>query len=187
MKNKWELLKQHVEKTFGRSVTTSRHFDLLRESIRARTGVLFCATTLKRHWGYLDEDVVPRLHTLDTLSRYAGWKDWESFLSSGDAGIQSGLVGSSCIDVIADLQPGDTLLLTWLPDRECTTRYKGDGWFEIVAASNTRLQAGDTFQCLHVIDSEPLYLDHLTRDGIGLGVYVCGRETGVRFRINEYR
>lgn len=187
MKSKLELLRHRVEETFGRSVTTSRNFDLLRESIYARTGVLLSATTLKRLWGYLDEDVTPRLHTLDTLSRYAGWKDWESFLSSVNAGIQSGPVGSSCIDVIADLQPGDTLMLTWLPDRECIMRHKGDGWFEIVSSLNTRLQAGDTFQCLHVIDSEPLYLDHLTRGGVGLGVYVCGRKTGVRFSVQEKR
>lgn len=180
MKTEIEPLKQRVEETFGQRVNSAGDFDRLRDSIYTRTGELFSATTLKRIWGYLNEDVTPRVHTLDVLSRYAGWKDWESFVLMPNVSIQSGPVGSSFIDVTESMSPGDSLVLAWLPNRQCELTYKGQGWFEIVSSCNTRLQASDMFQCLHIIDGEPLYLDHLTRDGKNLGVYVCGRNSGVR-------
>lgn len=73
-KTEIHYLIRRVETSFGKAVVTARHFDELRESINVRTGVLLSATTLKRLWGYLDEPVEPRQHTLDVLCRYAGWK-----------------------------------------------------------------------------------------------------------------
>lgn len=178
-------LKQKVEACFGQPVKTSRHFDLLCESILKRTGILLSATTLKRFWGYLDEHVEPRLHTLDTLSRYAGWSNWQAFEEYPKSDIESGPVGQACIDVRRQLRRSDTITLTWHPDRVCDIQYLGDGEFEIVSSVNTRLKAGDHFRCSHIISNEPLYLDHLVRNGIDLGVYVCGRKSGVLYSLHN--
>lgn len=179
-------LRLRVEAVFGSAVTTARHFDLLRESIRSRTGVLLSATTLKRLWGYLSEPVAPRLHTLDVLSRYAGWSDWDEFSHSHRPDdIESGPLGSPHIDVRQDLRPGDTLVLTWAPGRVCRVVSLGDDRFEVAEARATRLRAGDRFSAATVIGGAPLFLDHLIRDGRDLGTYVCGSRTGVRFVIEK--
>ena len=177
-----QYLRQRVEASFGKGFVTARHFDELRESIYGCTGVLLSATTLKRLWGYLDEPVEPRQHTLDVLCRYAGWKSWKDFCASPKTdNIESGPVGQSHIDVHRDLQFGDIVALTWSPGRVCRIRNIGDNRFEIVEAHGTRLMAGDTFSVEHIIADAPLYLNHLSRNGEDLGTYVCGSKTGVRF------
>lgn len=182
MSDEIKALLQHVETCFGHEITTSRHFDALRFDIFKRTGTLLSPTTLKRLWGYLDEPVTPRVHTLDTLCRYAGWADWQTFLRAPQADAESGPVGRTCIDVKRQLHRGDTLALTWAPDRLCKILYLGNEEFQITDAQNTRLRADDRFRCSHIICDEPLYLNHLTRDSADLGTYVCGRKSGIRFR-----
>lgn len=175
-------LLQRVETSFGKAIVTSRHFDELRESIYGRTGILLSATTLKRLWGYLDEPVAPRRYTLDILCRYAGWKSWQEFCDSPKTDdIESGPVGQPHIDVRRQLREGDTVVLTWLPDRVCRIRCLGDDRFEIVEAQGTRLTAGDVFRVEHIIADAPLYLNCLTRGEENLGTYVCGSKTGIRF------
>lgn len=180
-------LQQVVEMSFGKAVATARHFDELRESIYSRTGVLLSATTLKRLWGYLDESVEPRRHTLDVLCRYVGWKSWQEFCDSPKTDkIESGPVGQPHLDVRRQLVVGDTVVLTWQPGRVCHIRNLGDGRFEVVEAHGTRLTAGDRFRVEHIIADAPLYLNHLTRDGEDLGTYVCGSKTGIRFVVDDH-
>lgn len=172
-----------VEACFGSSPKSSRHFEALSDSIHTRTGILLSPTTLKRLWGYLDENVNPRLHTLDTLCRYAGWNGWHDFTDNQHNYIESGPIDRPRLDVCRELKPGNTIILTWKPERVCEVKFLGENRFEVISCKGTRLQPGDSFRCTSIIADEPLYLDHLTRSGADLGVYVCGRNTGIRFTV----
>lgn len=176
-----EKLLSHVEKTFGNSIRTPKQFESLRESIMQHTGVLLSATTLKRLWGYLDEQVAPRESTLDILASYAGWSSWKDFADGIVPEIESGTVANMRINVRKDLEKGDTIRLLWHPGRICDVEYLGDMEFKVTYAENTRLQPGDRFFCPLIITGEPLYLDNLRRNGLELGVYVCGRRSGISF------
>jgi hypothetical protein len=57
----------------------------------------------------------------------------------------------------------------------------GDLQFRVIASENTRLKAGDTFECSLIIEGEPLYLDHLKQTGQQSISYVCGKLSGVFF------
>ena len=57
----------------------------------------------------------------------------------------------------------------------------GDLQFRVIASENTRLKAGDTFECSLIIEGEPLYLDHLKQTGQLSISYVCGKLSGVFF------
>ena len=83
------------------------------------------------------------------------------------------------------LSAGDTVVLTWLPDRLCRIRSLGDNRFEVIEVQGTRLKAGDRFCVEQIIADAPLYLSHLTQGGDDIGTYVCGSKTGVRFVVEE--
>lgn len=170
-----------VEKTACRMMQTPRDFDSLVEKIFSRTHERVSASTLKRLWGYLDSDVQPRRFTLDVLSRYVGYADYDSFLSrSGES--ESNLILSRRLRA-ADLFVGQQVRLTWLPDRVCVVRHEGEGRFVVEEAQHTKLSAGDTFVCHLVIDHEPLYLDALIHEGGAPTAYVAGRDHGVCFEL----
>ena len=175
------ILKENIERAFGHRIKSPLEFDALRESIFKRTGVLLSATTLKRFWGYITDQKNLRRSSLDVLSRYAGWSGWES-LKAGmpNSEIESGPIHTRHINVAEDMKSGETLEISWLPDRTIRIKYHDDGFFEITNAENTRLKAGDLFRCSLICEGQPLYAEHLIRDGKDLGVYLCGRKNGIK-------
>lgn len=183
----------NVEQALGQPVRTPGDFDRLSYMIYARTGEQLSRNTLRRVWGTLDDGTNPRTSTLLALIHFLGYRNIESFLYASDkikGSMQSGFVMNRKIAVTTDMQIGNQLRLTWLPDRVCDIEYEGSLCFRVVASEKTRLQPGDTFLCSLIIDGEPLYLDqlqHHDNDGnssIPMS-YICGLDQGIKFeRIN---
>ena len=184
--NKAEIanLRREIETAVNRRLATPKDFDALREMIFSRLHILVSATTLKRIWGYIDDNLSTRRGTLDILARYVGYADFEAFENgaTADGGeLSSNPIMSRRIDVDEQLQPGDLLRLTWQPGRVCDVEYRGERLFCVVASQNTRLCAGNTFKCSLMIEDEPLYIDNLIADGSAPVAYVCGKRSGIRF------
>ena len=80
---KLPILRSQIETAIGHSVVTPKDFDSLRDMIFSRLHIYVSSTTLKRIWGYLNDDVTPRQSTLNILARYLGYVDFEAF-ANGD-------------------------------------------------------------------------------------------------------
>lgn len=180
-----EKLRRRVEETFGIPITTPSRFEALTAAIYNRTGVLLSPTTLKRQWGYIREQVIPRRTTLDVLAQFCGWPDYETFSANENTDIESGNIGSPSIRVNHNISPGERVRLLWPPGRVCVVEYLGSMRWRVVRSEATRLAPGDTFDCAVIISGEPLYLDNLQHAGQRPGVYVCGRRSGVTFVRDE--
>ncbi len=172
-----------IETALGGKCDSPKDFDMLRERIYARLHVLVSSTTLKRLWGYLDDTVAPRTNTLDILSKFLGYRDWEEYERNAllPKEQQSSPVMGRRLSVREMLATGDRLRLTWRPDRVCDVEYLGDLQFRVVASENTRLRVDDTFECSLVIEGEPLYIDRLLQGQAPATAYVCGKKSGVTF------
>lgn len=188
LSKQYQSLREAVEKAAGRKMNTPRDFNHLVACIQSSTNELISATTLKRFWGYLENDKVyrPFKHTLDVLSTFVGYKSWENFCNSSSA------TGSSQSDYLnnnrlytTSLLNDDKITLLWGPDRKVEIKYLGLDLFEVVESTNSKLKVGDRFCCGHFIDGEPLYLSRLIRDNGVIGDYVCGRNTGINFILHK--
>lgn len=126
--------------------------------------------TLKRFFGYdrTDDNSLVRLYTLDVLSQYVGFENWNAFLENFRllSGEGSGdFVGEEICS--NDLSIGEMLHIEWNPDRKSLLKYLGDSRFEIIETENSKWQVGDTFSCKHFILGKTLYVDNLTdKDGL---------------------
>lgn len=123
-------------------------------------------------------------HTLDLLSVYVGYRDYESFCngSSVNHDVDSSPIVSDTL-YSSTLKVGDKVKLMWQPNRCVICRYLGDELFEIETAANTQLEVGDRFECSAFFAGQLLYLCHLTRNNEVLGAYMCGKSNGVRFDV----
>lgn len=175
---------RRVEDTYGKPVKTANQFETLAISIQERTGTLFSATTLKRIWGYLNENVEPRISTLDVLARYCGWESFAAFVADDSRETESGNVGGKSLRADKDVRRGERVRLMWNPGRVCVIEYTGGGSWRVVSSEGTRLNPGDTFRCMLIVAGEPLYLDNLVHEGCKPGVYVCGRRSGVDYTLD---
>ena len=177
-----------VESVLHQKMSTPKDFEMLKSRIYDRTGLLLSSTTLKRLWGYVQTDSEPSANTLNTLARFIGYSDYDSFCQlSGNDGIPSCTVVSRHINVGEDLSENERIILSWAPNRTCELLYKGQLQFVVISSENTRLLQGDTFQCSLIIEGEPLYLSQLRQSDRQPANYVCGKQGGVRFEINKTR
>ena len=163
-------------------------FNQLQQDIKAKLPQsAINAKTLKRLFGYdkTNEESFIRLYTLDVLSRFLGYENWNAYLeylhlleSSGSGDFKGEEINAE------DLSIGDTLRITWKPNRKSTLKYLGNQKFEVAETENSKWQVGDTFLCKHFIMGKPLYVDNLTDkdDVLKSAMYVVGEKGGVQFQ-----
>lgn len=178
-------LKMLAEKVAGRKIVTPRDFDYLSMRIFDSTHMYVSAMTLKRFWGYLGDKyrTTPSLFTLNSLARYVGYIDWESFCTIGDKStVHSNFLPNDCIRS-SSLKRNDRIELIWHPDRHVTINYEGLGLFKVTESINSKLSCGDTFMCDYIIDGEPLHIYCLVHEGNAPTNYVCGNIGGVKFKV----
>ena len=162
-------------------------FNLLEQDIKEKVaGAVINAKTLKRFYGYdqMDSGSSMRLYTLDVLSQYVGYANWNEYLEHLHLSEGAGSGDFKGKEINADsLQVGETLQITWLPNRKSILKYLGNQHFEIVETENSKWQVGDTFICKHFIQGKPLYVDNLTdKDGkLKSAMYVVGEKEGIAF------
>lgn len=176
-----------IESALGRKLQTPKDFNFLRERIYAQQHILISRTTLMRIWGYVAEEVKPRKSTLDVLTQFLGYQDWDEYQHNSllPKEQQSNPVLNRRLSVEKVLNVGDRLRLTWHPDRTCDIKYMGELRFRVTDSVNTRLHEGDTFECSLIIEGEPLYLDNVKQKVDGkirpAVAYVCGKQSGVMY------
>lgn len=162
----------------GAPVVYPADCDRLSSDISRKLNETIGVTTLKRLFGFAKDAGVPRLTTLDILARYAGFDSYQEMIASlypaGDSEFEVGH------DIhAADLQPGQRIRFTYLPDREVTVEFIGDKEFRVTASKGSRLKAGDTVRISGFYLGHPLIVESVMRDGEGLGRYVAGKASGL--------
>jgi len=77
-----DLLKIKTESVFGRGIKTQKDCTSLSYKILEATGEVVSHSTIRRCWGLLKTNTQPSLNTLEVLSRYCGFKDWDDFVKN---------------------------------------------------------------------------------------------------------
>ena len=171
-------LKQQIEESIGRKMKTSSDFTFLSGAIWEHTHENLSASTLKRLWGYVDGPDTTRNSTLEILSKFLGFKDWDGFLEHIGQDNGSDRVTKQHIKT-DDLKVGDLISVSWKPNRRCTFRYLGDYRFIVEQAENSKLKVSNTFCCALFILGEPLYLSDLVQDTNPPVAFVVGNKDGL--------
>ena len=171
-------LKKQVEEHVKHKIRTPNDFTLLSGAIWESTHMILSPTTLKRLWGYIEGYKKTRESTLDIISTFIGYSDWDDFKrklqeKSGSHPVLTKHINSS------DLKENDRLYVSWLPDRKCIFRHLGESRFVVEKVVNSKLRVGSTFSTTLFILNEPLYLNNLIQDGNPPITYVIGSNGGL--------
>lgn len=168
-------LRMDIEREVKRKIRTPYDFEFLAGVIWERIHENLSPTTLKRLWGYIDGADTTRRTTLCLLSQFLGFADWEAYTASlaTRTDIESAAFEGEGVH-INDLQIGDRVEVTWLPNRRCVFRYEGEAHFTVVEAENAKLHVGDTFDTACFLIGKPMYLDNVHGAS-----YVAGSKNGL--------
>lgn len=169
-----------VEQRLGRRICTPADFDILSLEVWEKTHATLSSSTLKRLWGYVDAGEAVRRTTLTLLSQYVGFYDWEHYLThlAAVGGAESETFTGEGIRS-GELQVGDCILLSWLPNRRCIVRYEGGLRYVVEEQENSKLRVGDHFEAACFIVGKPMYLDKLERENMPITSYVAGSKHGL--------
>ena len=179
-------LKECIENIAGYKMRTPRDFDFLAGNIFHETREPLSSTTLKRLWGYLKEkeQQTSRLSTLNILSRYVGYPDYDSFCKYQETPgeCESKFLLNKCLQT-SSLHKGDFIKLMWQPDRCITIQYIGLNMYKVVDNKNSKLSVNDTFICERIIENNPLLLYNLIHENGDPVNYICGKKGGVKYQV----
>ena len=175
-----QYLLELVEKQYGRKLSTTTDFESLSVIIEKATGDLLSSSTLKRLYGYVSLNTVPRKTTLDILSRFIGNRDYETFRISlsNDPQFSSRFFSAKTVTT-SELKAGDRLRIGWPVNRIVTLNYLGNDLFEVETSVNASLVKGDRFRQVSFMKGYPLYLSRILRDGDYTPAYVAGMNSGL--------
>lgn len=173
-------LRLDIERELKRRIRTPYDFEFLAGVVWERLHENISPTTLKRLWGYIDGADTTRRTTLCLLSRFLGYEDWEAYLAAlaTRTDVESEAFAGEGLN-IDDLQAGECVEVTWLPNRRCVFRYEGDAHFVVTEAENAKLHVGDRFEAACFIIGKPLYIDRLVRGDEPPTAYVAGAKNGL--------
>lgn len=169
-----------VEKKFGKRIATSTDFEALSSEIESLRGDLISASTLKRLWGYVHSNPIPRTGTLDILCRYIGERNFKEFCLNlkRKSNTESGHFASKYVTV-SEIAAGQELIIGWNPNRLVRISYLGDFRFRVLSSDNSQLQIGDEFETTSFSLGFPLYLPFIGRSGKKLPSYIAGSLNGL--------
>jgi len=181
-----KILCERIEDLFKHKISSPNEFIWLSNELNKYGGHV-SPTTLKRIWQYLPNTSTPRNSSLSTLARQLGYKDFSHFVASLDEGDEqnSAPVLGASIHPSKELGINARLRLTWVPSRIIIIRHLGNGNFVVEFSQNSKLTAGDTFNCEMLIEGEPLYLDNLVQADRPPTGYVCGKRSGIHYNLLE--
>lgn len=169
-----------VERHYGRKLLSSSDFEALSVVIEHECGEILSSSTLKRLWGYVTLKPIPRISTLNVLSRFIGMKDFETFRQSikNNASYVSRYFSAKTV-CSSDLDKGAEVIIGWAPDRIVRLKYEGDGAFTVAESENAKLTVGDRFQAESFMLGYPLYIPRILRNGEYTLSYIAGTQDGL--------
>ena len=173
-------LRSDIEKHIGQALLSPSDFQRLIQQIWNQQHAILSLSTIKRLWGYVDGNGLPRLSTLNTLSQFVGYADWNEYLVALEqrGGNESAIFQGEGIST-AVLQTNDKIEVCWQPNRRCMFRYLGDNQFVVEESINAKLHRGDLFNAATFIVGHPMYIDNLLCSDGSRSSYVAGKRHGL--------
>jgi len=171
------VIRKLIEDKYGEQIRYPVDCDALQHHIFTVCRSRISASTLKRLFGF-DKATEPRLQTLDVLASYVGYFSWDKLIDN--------LCVNACneSETLNELQPSslkveDEVELRHKPSSIILIKYTGNDSFIVKMAVNNKLQHGDELTVGRIIQSYPLIIKDVVRNGFSLGHQIVGRCSGI--------
>ncbi len=169
-----------VKAKYGKSLATSTDFGEFSLHLGKESGEIISVSTLKRLWGYVRDTHEPRGHTLDILSRYIGYKNFDDYcLWLKTSPIYNSSFFSTKQIISANLKVGQHIEIGWSPNRYLLLQYEGNSIFNVKESKESKLKAGDTFEAECFYMGHPLYLPYVIHENQRTRPFIAGRNGGL--------
>lgn len=173
-----------IEEKLGKRMRYPKECDALAKQIHESTGKRISASTLKRIFGFINPPATPSLYTLDVLSGFLGFFDWDELenLLSGKNGYHSNQASDEVFDA-GFVKTGQELEICYLPDRKINLLCMQDGTYKVTHSQKSALKENDIISVDFIALNSPLKISSVVRNSNNFGPFTSlksGDITSVR-------
>lgn len=171
-------IKAEIEQKLGREIRYPLDCEALAIDIFKQCGETISASTLKRFFGFVP-NTEPRMYTLDVLSHYLGYKNWDEYLDS----LTNKSESSEFVNIeeltIHTLTIGDRYEFCYEPMRKVTIEYLGNMQCKVLESINAKLKENDVITISTITRDYPLLISSVIRNGVSIGALTVGKVSGI--------
>lgn len=173
-----EIIKK-IEEKLGMEIKYPQQCEIVAQAIEDTTGQTIGISTIKRMYGFINEERIPRQSTMDIISEFLGYKDYK--LMAKDLHEDSDISDFMWMESVEpeNLSVGTQLQITYDPKRLLILTYLGDYKFIVNESKRSKLQKGDTLEIHQLVVGHELVVNDVIRDGESKGSYTGAKQGGL--------
>lgn len=172
------LVIEKIVAKFGSEIRYPSDCERLALEIKKTTKEYIGVTTLKRLFGFASNEHTQRMATLDIIAKYAGYLHYDDMMNHLRGLTDSNFETETDLSSI-DLEIGERVRFSYLPDRHITLEYLGDIKFRIVESVRSSLHVDDIAFISNFTLGQPLIMSVVLRGPENMGQYVAGKVSGI--------
>jgi hypothetical protein len=173
----YSILKDKIIAKYGAEIRYAKDCDVLADIISNETKQLISGSTLKRLFGIIPGVKEPRLYTLDLISKYIGYANYDDFVEQIQTNESSKFESFQEIN-INNLKTKEKIKFEYEPERLIIAEYESESQFRILESVNSKLKVNDIIKFNQIVLNYPLFINEVIRDNEKMGAYTAGTLSG---------
>lgn len=143
-----------LEEKLGRRIRYPKECDALAVAIRESIGERISSSTLKRIFGFIQPASSPSLYTLDLLSIFLGYNDWEDLENELELRLKRSDTPGNTVSLPFEVEPGNMLEVCYSPDKKLVLQLIEDGSFCIIQSEKSALKEKDLVELFKITEGD---------------------------------
>jgi hypothetical protein len=173
------IVKEKIENKFNAPIRYSKDCDLLAVAISNETRSKISGSTIKRMFGIIPTKHSPSLYTLDVLSVYLGYANYDDLINEFRAHLEPLRMNLKELDS-AEIAPGYKFKVSYDKEFHFTIEMLENKNICISESNDSRWKIGDLIEFKRILVNYPLFIENYSRKGIPQGESIVGKILGVR-------
>ena len=173
------VIKEKIENKFNSPIRYSKDCDLLAAAISLETRSKISGSTIKRLFGIIPTKHNPSLYTLDVISVYLGYANYDELINEFRTHLEplrSNLKELNSHDITSRLK----FKVSYDKNFHFTIERIENQAICIIDSNDSRWKKGDHLEFKRIMINYPIFIENYIRQGISKGESIAGKILGVR-------
>jgi hypothetical protein len=173
------VIKEKIENKFNSPIRYSKDCDLLAAAISLETRSKISGSTMKRLFGIIPTKHNPSLYTLDVLSTYLGYANYDELINEFRTHLEP--LRSNLKELnSSEITPRLKFKVSYDKKFYITLERLENQSLCISESNDSRWKKDDLIEFKRILINYPLFIDNYIRLGVTKGEVIVGKVLGVR-------
>jgi hypothetical protein len=181
-----QRIKVLIEEKTGRKIRYPKDCDALAKEISMTVGNRISASTIKRLFGFNSAGGSPSMYTLDIVSQYLGFIDWDDLQRNLEAEEDSHFLSDDLTLLrSSEIEAGTILEIGYAKRRRLELLCLGNNSYQVLHSEKAEIRKNDLLEIFLIWERLPLDISSVSRLGKNLGAFILEKKNGIDYIISR--